>query len=107
MSIEDRQRWARIENALATTTELQKEQRLDIDKILNGTRDLIAVSRVFLDSIKEMREQHDADYRKIREQHEADYKELRELSRETSEKLNILIDTVDRIIRKNGKRGDK
>src|SRR5215475_1543647 len=80
------------------------EERFDrietnIDKILGGTRDLIAVSRVVLDSIKEMREQHDADYRNVREQHEADYRELRFHQRATTEKLNILIDTVDRIIR--------
>jgi hypothetical protein len=63
-----------------------------IEKQNQGIQGLIVVGRTCLDSIKEMREVH-----------EKDYEELRRAQAVTDEKLNILIDTVDRIIRnRNG-----
>jgi len=81
------------------------EQRLDrieaildkqtdqIEKQNEGIRGLIVVARTCLDSIQELRES----------QRES-VKELRNAQVATDEKLNILIATVDRIIRhRNGK----
>ena len=69
------------------------EERLDrietmIDKQNEGIRGLIVVARTCLDSFQEVRES---------------VKELRAAQAATDEKLNILIATVDRIIRhRNG-----
>jgi len=69
----------------------------DGDKQNEAIRSLIVVSRTVLSSIQEMRSVQD----KMIE-------EARELSKHTDEKLNILIDTVDRIIRQRGSdRGEK
>ena len=94
------ERLTRIETLLQATTEHQarQQEQLDrqvqeIDKQNEGIRGLITVARTCLDSIQEMREA----------QREA-FKELRDAQAATDEKLNILIDTVDRIIRRrNGK----
>src|SRR5437867_8416739 len=70
---------------------------VDGDKQNEAIRSLIVVSRTVLTSIQEMRAAQD----KMIE-------EARELSKHTDEKLNILIDTVDRIIRQRGlDRGEK
>ena len=85
------------------------EERLNriennIDKQNEAIRSLIVVARTVLDSIKETRENHDADYKKLREAQAA-----------TDEKLNILVEhegvldrtmkslaeTVERILRKD------
>jgi hypothetical protein len=73
------------------------EERFDrielvIEKNTNGIRDLIVVSRTILTTTEKVTEQ---------------IKELREAQAATDEKLNILIDTVDRIIRNLGKDGTK
>lgn len=60
----------------------------EIDKHNAAIQGLIVVGRTCLDSIKEMREAHAKDY-----------EELRKAQAATEDKLNILIDTVDRIIR--------
>ena len=60
----------------------------DGDKQNEAIRSLVVVSRTVLTSVQEMRAAQD----KMVE-------EARELSKHTDEKLNILIDTVDRIIR--------
>ena len=97
------ERLNRIENALDRHIEfvgrsLQVQNQL-IDKNTAGIRDLIVVGRTCLDSIKAMRETHQKDY----EQWSAKMNELREAQAATEEKLNILINTVDRIIRhRNG-----
>ncbi|MBI4472455.1 MAG: hypothetical protein HY646_07280 [Acidobacteria bacterium] len=82
------------------------EQRLDriealIEKQNQGIQGLIVVGRTCLDSIQELREVQ----RKDHEEWSARMEELREAQAATDEKLNILIDTVDRIIRskENGK----
>ena len=70
-----------------------------MEKQNTGIQGLIVVGRTCLDSITEMREAHQKDY----EQWTAKMNELREAQAATDEKLNILINTVDRIIRhRNG-----
>jgi chromosome segregation ATPase len=71
----------------------------EIDKQNAGIRDLIVVSRTVLTTIEKLATSQD----KVTEQ----IKELREAQAATDEKLNILIDTVDRIIRNLGKNGSK
>jgi hypothetical protein len=69
-----------------------EKQTVEIDKQNEGVRSLIVVARTLLDSMQE-----------IRDRHEKDYEELRKAQAATDEKLNILIHTVDRIIRhRNG-----
>ena len=63
----------------------------EIDKQNEAIRGLIVVARTCSDSIKELREDH--------KQVTADIDKLREAQSVTDEKLHILIDTVDRIIR--------
>ena len=79
---------------------MTSEGRLDrieaiIEKQNAGIRDLIVVSRTVLTSLQEFRDVQ----RKDHEEWTAQMKELRDVQAETGEKLNILIDTVDRIIR--------
>jgi hypothetical protein len=75
------ERFDRIENA--------------IEKQNAGIRDLIVVSRTVLTSIKETNEAHLKVYDRL----DAEIDKLREAQAETEEKLNILVETVDRIIR--------
>src|SRR5881396_2670107 len=102
------ERFTNIERVLERTAEQisklqveQAEQSRNLiangDKQNEAIRSLIVVSRTVLSSIQEMR----AAQEKMIE-------EARELSKHTDEKLNILIDTVDRIIRQRGSdRGEK
>jgi len=77
-----------------------EKQNQEIDKHNAAIRDLIVVSRTVLTSIDGLREVQRTDH----EEWSAQMKELREAQAATDEKLNILIDTVDRIIRhRNGK----
>jgi hypothetical protein len=66
-----------------------------IEKQNAGIRDLIVVSRTVLTSIKETNEAHLKVYDRL----DAEIDKLREAQAETEEKLNILVETVDRIIR--------
>ncbi len=76
-----------------------EKQNQEIDKENAGIRDLIVVSRTVLTSIQELREVQAKDH----EQWTVQMRELRDAQAATDEKLNILIDTVDRIIRhRNG-----
>jgi hypothetical protein len=69
------------------------EERLD--RMEDGIRGLIVVSRTVLTSVQELRSiQLDT----IASQREL-AQEMRESHKHTDEKINILIDTVDRIIR--------
>ena len=76
------------------------EERLDkieaqIQKQNEGIQGLIVVGRTVLNSIQELRGVQ-----------QEMIEEVRELHKHTDEKLNILIDTVDRIIRRdNGHQG--
>lgn len=95
------ERFDRIEQVLQRTAELQSQHAeqfrqydAQIGRQNEGIKSLIVVARTVLDSIHE-----------VRERHEKDYEELRRAQAATDEKLNILINTVDRIIRhrENGK----
>ncbi len=75
-----------------------------IGKNTDGIRDLIVVSRTVLTSIDGLREAQRTD----REDWTAQMKRLQEVQASTEEKLNILVETVDRIIRReNGDHGSK
>ena len=98
------------------------EERLDrietqIEKQNKGIQDLIRLSGIFLDQQKEVtkqvavqieaqRQAQKEAYSELRELQRKDHeewtaqmKELRDVQADTEQKLNILIDTVDRIIR--------
>ena len=66
-------------------------------KIEEGIRGLIAVGRTCLESIQELREVHREDHQHVA----AEIREMREAQSATDEKLNILIDTVERIVRRD------
>jgi hypothetical protein len=73
---------------IMTPEERHAKIEAEIEKHNMAIQGLIVVGRTCLDSIKEMREAHARDYQ-----------ELRKAQAATGDKLNILIDTVDRIIR--------
>ena len=78
------QRLDRIETIL-------EKQSQEIDKHNVAIRDLIVVSRTVLTAVQESSVQiHESSVQ---------IKELRDAQAVTDEKLNILIDTVDRIVR--------
>jgi hypothetical protein len=100
------ERFTRIENAIRSLVETQAEHAAQIDKQNAGIRDLIVVSRTVLTSIQQLQTVQDkvleAQDKMIVTQDKM-IEEVRELHKHTDEKLNILIDTVDRIIRnRNG-----
>ncbi|MBI4475513.1 MAG: hypothetical protein HY646_22805 [Acidobacteria bacterium] len=79
-------RQAQLDKQLKGIHEAQARHQAQLDKHLKGIQDLIVVSRTLLDSVKE----------------------LRDAQKDTDEKLNILIDTVDKIIRhRNGGSPDR
>ena len=82
------ERFNRIEN-------LFEKVGQDIDKHNEAISSLIVVGRTCLDSIKELRE----DHKRVT----ADIDKMREAQSVTEEKLNILIDTVDRVIRRENR----
>ena len=87
------------EERLTKIEELIERQSLGIDKQNAGIRDLIVVSRTVLTSIQEMGGRHEKDHQHMLDELE----KLRAAQAETDEKLNILVDTVDRIIRNRNK----
>jgi len=93
------ERLTKIERTLQSLTDAQVGHTAQIEKQNAGIRDLTVVGRTCLDSIHEMRQAHEKDY----EEWTAKMNDLREAQAATDEKLNILIDTVDRILRhRNG-----
>jgi hypothetical protein len=70
-----------------------------VEKNTEGIRDLILVSRTILTTTQNLL----TSQKEVTEQ----IKELREAQAATDEKLTILIDTVDRIIRRLGQNGKK
>jgi hypothetical protein len=96
------ERFTRIENSLNTVAEYQAmhaeaiaRHDAEIDKHNAAIRDLIVVSRTLVDSQKETTVQIQALASEMRQSREAQ----REAQQATGEKLHILIETVDRIIR--------
>ena len=75
---------ARHAGEIAELRETQARHEAEIEKQNAGIRDLVLVSRAFLDSQREVTKQ---------------IEKLREAQQTTDEKLHALIDTVDRIIR--------
>jgi hypothetical protein len=73
-----------------TPEERLNKIEIQIEKQNEGIQGLVVVSRTVLNSMQELRAV----------QHEM-IEEARELNKQTEEKLNILIDTVDRIIRRD------
>jgi hypothetical protein len=122
------ERFTKMENLLHGMMEHQSRQQEHLDKQsaeINkqnaGIRDLVVVSRMILSDVEKLATSHDGVLqafltsqkevtRQILENTEQ-IKELRKAQAEaqaaTDEKLNILIDTVDRIIRALGKDGTK
>jgi hypothetical protein len=96
------ERFTKIENLLGTLTENQLRHDAAI-------RDLIVVSRTTLNAIGALREglkeavkEWQESHRELQENHkklQESQMELRESQKATDEKLHILIETVDRIIR--------
>ncbi len=72
---------------------METEERFT--RIEGAIKDLVVVSRTVLTSIQAMRDVHQADHDRVT----AEIHKLREAQAATEEKLNILVDTVDRIIR--------
>jgi flagellar motility protein MotE (MotC chaperone) len=85
------ERWTKFENAMQSLMESQARHDVEIARNEAAIRDLIIVSRAFLDSQKEMTTQIQS--------HDGQIEHLRQLHEMTTEKLNALIETVDRIIR--------
>lgn len=87
------------EERLDRIEKIMEKQTAETDKVNEAARTLITVGRTCLDSIVELREVHRQDHERAM----AEIDKLREAQAATDEKLNILIDTVDRIIRhRNG-----
>jgi hypothetical protein len=82
------ERFRKIENLLSTIAEVQARQAETLDQHDAAIRDLIVVSRTVLESTKQLTARIDA---------------LSKNQQTTDEKLHILIDTVDRLIRNQGK----
>jgi hypothetical protein len=108
------ERFTKIENAIESLIGTQAEHAAQIDKQNAGIRDLIVVSRTVLTSIQQLQtaqskmiEVQDKMIEECRELHKNMIEEVRELHKHTDEKLNILIDSVDRIIRNRNGGGDK
>ena len=75
---------AALQAQQAALTETQIRHETEIDKNTAAIRDLIVVSRTLVDSQKEVTAQID---------------KLREAQQAADEKIHILVETVDRIIR--------
>jgi chromosome segregation ATPase len=114
MKMTPEERFTKMENLLHGMLEHQVHQQdqLDrqsqpIDKQNAGNRDLIVVSRTLLTTTEKIVTSMAESQKEVTQQ----IKELREAQAEAhaaiDEKLNILIDTVDRIIRNLGKNGSK
>ena len=97
------ERFAKIESVLQATAEQHARHSQEIEKQNDGIRSLIVVARTCLDSIKDMRESHDTDYKRLSAKIDQIVSEMHESQAATEEKLNILIDTLDRIIRRDSR----
>lgn len=82
----------------------ERFERLErvIEKQNEGIKDLIRVGRIVTDAQQVTTTQIGEMHRGISRLTE-DISQLREAQKETDERLNILVDTLDRIIRRNGK----
>jgi archaellum component FlaC len=94
---------ARHQEQLDRQSEQINRQSEEINKQNAGIRDLVVVSRTILTTTEKIVTSMAESQQEVTKQ----IKELREAQASTDEKLNILIDTVDRIIRQLGKNGNK
>ena len=78
------------------------EEQRTIDKHNEAIKDLIRIGRIITDAQQVTNAQINEMHRGITRLTE-DIAELREAQKETDERLNILIDIVDRLIPRNGK----
>ena len=94
----EEQRWTKIENALSALAEHVGRHDEEMAEIRAESRasqtELRAAQKVMTLAIAKLAEEQRSSSREIRE--------IRELHRDTEEKLNALIATVDRIIRDRG-----
>ena len=86
------ERFTKIENALSAVADYQARQAAEMEE-------LRAMHKVLTLALSKTAEIQQASAKEFRE----GMKELRETQRATEEKLNALIDTVDRIIRQGGR----
>jgi hypothetical protein len=86
------ERFTKIENALNTVAEYQARHATEMEE-------LRAIHKVLALALSKTAEMQQAGAKEFRE----GMKELRETQQATEEKLNALIDTVDRIIRQGGR----
>jgi len=91
---QEQQAWLQEQQALQQEQAVKRGQ--EIDKQNDAIRSLIVVARTCLDSFQEIRDLQRRDH----EDWVTQMKELRAAQAETGEKLNILVNTVDRIIRR-------
>ena len=92
------ERFTRIENFLTTVAEFQARHQTEIEKNAAAIRDLVVISRTLIDSHKRTEGEIDKLHDSIVELRES-IAELRNRQQDTDEKLHILVETVDRIIR--------
>jgi hypothetical protein len=92
------ERFTRIENSLTTIAEFQARNETEIEKNAAAIRDLVVISRTLIDSHKRTEAEIDKLHDSIVELRES-IAELRNRQQDTDEKLHILVETVDRIIR--------
>jgi chromosome segregation ATPase len=83
----EEQRWTKIENALSSLAE-------HVGRHDEEMAEIRASQKVITLAVAKLAEEQRSGHRELRE--------LRELQRNTEEKLNALITTVDRIIRDRG-----
>jgi uncharacterized coiled-coil DUF342 family protein len=93
------ERFTKIEKALQSVAETQARHEAIIDKHNAAIRDLIITSRTLIDSQREVTNQIQ-ELSRVQSRTVAEMGELREAQKHTDEKLNALIDTVDRIVRR-------
>jgi uncharacterized coiled-coil DUF342 family protein len=89
------ERFERIEVNLERVGVRMDQMQITIDKQNAGIQALIVVGRTCLDSIQGLRENHERVMEEIRE--------LRAAQKDTDEKLNILIATMEKFFQRNGK----
>jgi uncharacterized coiled-coil protein SlyX len=82
------ERLAKLESSMATATDL-------IGRLAQAETHLTQ-------RVADLADHMDSGFRELRETQAAGFKELREAQTATDYKLNALIDTVDKIVRKNG-----
>ena len=97
------ERFTKIENALNTVAEYRARHATEMEE-LRAIHKVLALS---LSKTAEMQQAGAKEFREgmkeLREEFREGMKELRETQQTTEEKLNALIDTVDRIIRQGGR----